>query len=126
MPWPTVGMSAGPGHGSLSAGTASGAAAAALSDGAQVPPAISGLTIVGQTLTTTSGSGYGTFLGVYQWQRSIDGVFLWSNISGATTSGHRAVVGDVNQYLRARAQWDGGDGPEWVDSAAVGPITNIA
>lgn len=63
-------------------------------------PVITGNT-VGMAITTTNGLWTGNPTSfTYQWQISDDGLTVWTNISGATSSTYTVVTGDVGKYIK--------------------------
>lgn len=68
---------------------------------ATVAPVVSGSAVVGQVLSTTTGTWSNTPLSyTYQWQTSGDGT-AWSNLGGATSSSYTIQAGDASNYLRS-------------------------
>ena len=85
-----------------------------------VLPAISGSTVVGQTLTTTDGTwtGFPAPGFTYQWQRG--GVA----ISGATSSSYLLVTADLAATITVTVTATNTAGNASATAAGVGPITN--
>lgn len=77
-----------------------------------VAPSISGVQIVGQTLTGTDGTWTGTptITYTYQWQRSTDGGTNWSDISGATSITHVIQAAGAGSLTRLRVRANNGIG----------------
>lgn len=84
-----------------------------------VAPAITGTTVVGQTLTASNGTWTGTATITYarQWKR--DGVA----ISGATGATYVLVAGDVGKTITVTVTATNGVGAVSVTSAGRGPVT---
>lgn len=89
-------------------------------------PSISGLFVIDETLTAADGDGYGVSLGTFQWQRSPNGVTLWSDIEGEDGGTYVVAAGDADQYIRVMAGWLTFTGVQQVASLAGGPVTGGA
>ena len=84
-----------------------------------VLPVITGTTVVGSTLFTSSGTWSGTAATyTYQWKRG--GV----NIGGATGSSYLLVVGDVGAMISVTVTATNTAGSANAMAVAVGPVTN--
>ena len=81
------------------------------------PPVISGSTVVGQTLTTTTGTWVGALSLAAQWKK--DGV----NISGATTVNYTLVTGDIGGIITVTVTATNTGGSTSATSTGVGPVT---
>jgi hypothetical protein len=80
----------------------------------KTPPAISGTTTEGDTLTATAGTWENSPIGYeYQWQDCNTSGSGCTNISGATSNAHKLTAGDVGHTLRAivTATNEGGSTP---------------
>ena len=82
------------------------------------PPVISGSPVVGQTLTTTTGTWVGALSLAAQWKK--DGV----NISGATTVNYTLVTGDVGGIITVTVTATNTGGSTSATSTGVGPVTS--
>lgn len=66
-----------------------------------VAPAITGTAEVGYTLSVSNGTWTGGVTSYsYQWQESLNGSLIWTDITGATTSDHLIIADDVSHKLR--------------------------
>jgi len=84
-----------------------------------VLPVITGATVVGNTLLTSSGSWSGTTAAyTYQWKRG--GV----NIGGATTSSYLLVSADLAAMISVTVAATNTAGSASATAVAVGPVTN--
>lgn len=88
-----------------------------------VPPAVTGTTVVGQTLSTTDGTWTGSPASfTYQWQRDDHGGGSYSNIGGATANTYVLVDADDQCRVRCVVTATGG-GSASANSNAVGLVT---
>lgn len=102
--------------------------AAAGSPGNTVAPAVTGTTVVGSTLTSSTGTWTNspTSFG-YQWQRDTHGDSNYTNISGATASTRVLVDADDACKLRCQVIATNASGSSTpANSNAVGPVTEPA
>ena len=95
------------------------------------PPAVTGTTTVGQTLTTTNGSWLGmggiTHTYGYQWQRDNTGGGSYSNIGGATATTHVLVDADDACNMRCVVVATNDVGPSaGTNSNSVGTVVEPA
>jgi len=90
-----------------------------------VPPAVSGIPTVGQTLTTTNGtwannpSGY-----AYQWLRCNGGGNKCASISGATQKSYTLVSADAGHTIRARVTATNADGSASATSVQTAQVVS--
>jgi hypothetical protein len=107
----------------LSAGSA-GARAAASAPANAVTPAIVGTAVVGQTLTTTSGSwaGDNPIAFAYQWRRCTEDGTGCVDVAGATGPTRMVVSGDVGSRLRVQVTASNAAGSAAVQSAATAVV----
>jgi hypothetical protein len=88
------------------------------------PPAISGTTTEGQTLTATTGTWHGTipFTYAYQWQRCDSAGGHCVNITGAKAATYTLKSADVNSALRVDVVATNGHGATGMTSAATAVV----
>ena len=82
------------------AGLALAASSFAATPTNSVAPSISGYAHVGYTLTAVKGTWAGASTYAYKWQTSTDGGTTWTDITGATKSSYKPVVGDATNKVR--------------------------
>ena len=87
-------------------------------------PTISGVTTIGETLTTTTGTWTNTPTSFsYQWSRADSSGGAYTNISGATSSTYNLVTADVGKYLKSTVTAINADGSALSTSDATGQIS---
>lgn len=68
-----------------------------------VAPALSGTEEVGYTLSVDNGTWTGGVTSyAYQWEESLNGSLVWTEIEGAITSDHLIIADDVSHKLRCK------------------------
>lgn len=67
-----------------------------------VAPSISGYAHVGYTLTAGKGTWVGASTYAYTWQISVNSGSSWTDITGATKSTYKPVVGDASSEVRVQ------------------------
>jgi uncharacterized protein YukE len=111
--------------GNASATSAATSEVTALAPSGSTPPAITGPTVEGETLTAGDGTWSGTapFTYTYQWRRCDASGDNCSDITGATASTYEAAAADVGKTLRVVVTATNAAGSDSQTSAAVGPVT---
>lgn len=89
-----------------------------------VAPAVTGPLTIGQSLATDNGTWTNAGTGItytYQWQSSPDGLTLWGNLSGATSSSYTLQTTDATNYFRCVVTNTDSEGATAANSNVVGP-----
>lgn len=89
-----------------------------------VSPAVTGIVVLFQTLTSTHGTWTddGSPAFTYQWQVSDDGSTSWTNISSATVATYLIARDKVNKYLRCNVTDTDSNGATAKASNVVGSV----
>ena len=115
---------------SNSAGSATGTSTATqpvadITPSSTIAPVVSGISVEGDALTSTTGSFTGDNLSYsYQWQELTDGI--WQDLSGATSSSYTIQAGDVGASIRVLVTATNSAGNAVGTSSATGSVTPVA